>query len=107
MPDDKDFESFLNGDENENAGPENKCPRVNGMVFIVSSIREKMKFIHLSYRESLNAYEKLKDGDPLKELLKNHIAELMECSKRAIDQLDYALIEDGEDDDQAPSKEPE
>jgi hypothetical protein len=71
------------------------------MVLIVSTIREKMKFIYSMYKESMNHYEKLNDNDPLKADLKKYVTDLMAQSTIAINQFDYALVRDDDDDDSA------
>lgn len=97
---DKDFENFMddgNGQEKE------ECPKINEMVLIVSTIREKMKFINAIYRESLNSYEKIKDDDSLKPDLKKFITDLMAQTMVAMNQLDYALIDDTDDSESGKS----
>jgi hypothetical protein len=98
---DKNFGEFMeNDDDHENNTPE--CPKINGMLLIVSTIREKMKFINMLYKESLMRYEKLKDDDSLKPELKKYIIDLMAQSTMAMDQLDFALLNDDEPEPEGP-----
>lgn len=109
---DAEFKSFMDDDKNNNEPESNEhsCPRVNEMVLIVSTIREKMKFIDGLFKEALVRYEKMPIEDPLKEKLREYILDLMTQSTRAMEQLDYALIDDGDPgpgDEDDPQKEDE
>lgn len=101
IPGDSAFEDFIK---------DNSCPSVQGLLAIVSAIKEKMDFISENYQTSLSYYEILKSEDPLKEDLKKHIRKMMENSLNVVNQMDFALMafedddEDGEDDDDTEKK---
>jgi len=95
---DKEFEDFMENDEGNDSSQGHECPKINEMVLIISTIREKMKFINSLFKESVGSYEKIKDGDPLKTDLKKYITDLMVQSVEAMNQLDYALIDTSDDD---------
>lgn len=109
---DDEFKNFMEDDRGSNDpeshGPE--CPRINEMSFIVSTLREKMRFIDGLFKESLIRYESMPAEDPLKEKLREYILDLMTQSTRTMEQLDYALIDDsdpGPGDEDGPPKDEE
>jgi hypothetical protein len=101
---DEDFKNFIDGNDGDDDDQipddfESGCPRVNEMTFIVSTIKEKMKFIDRLFKEALMRYEKITSDDLLKEKMRDYILTLMTCSIRTMEQLDYALIDDSIIDD--------
>jgi len=101
LPGDDEFNEFLNKGENEGRDePEDEnnqdCPK---LIFIVSVIREKIRFINDLMKISTETYMQLPDDDPLKGDFKKFISELMVNSNRAMDQLDFTLIEDDSEGD--------
>ena len=96
LPGDKEFGEFINNGGEEETESSHECPR---MFFIVSVIREKIKFINHLMKISTETYLKLTENDPLKEKFKVFLSELMENSNRSIDQLDFTLIEDDDPDE--------
>lgn len=100
LPGDEEFDEFLNkGDKEEGDGSEDEdnqdCPK---LIFIVSVIREKIRFINDLMKVSTETYMQLPDDDSLKNDFKKFITDLMANSNRAMDQLDFTLIEDDEGD---------
>ncbi len=68
------------------------------LIIIIEAIRSKMLAVSDIYATSLKTYEKLVEGDPLKDSLKKHIEAMMEHTLQTMDQFNYALI-NGEEDD--------
>jgi hypothetical protein len=70
------------------------------LAIILMALKEKMTYLTKIYGLSMESYLKLDSKDPLKELLKNHIIKISDYSIQAIDQFDYILMCDNEDDDE-------
>lgn len=66
------------------------------LKIVINTIRYKIKSIIELYSSSLNTYLKLNNEDPLKKELREYLLELFKHSLQAIDQFDYALL--GDDD---------
>jgi predicted nucleotide-binding protein (sugar kinase/HSP70/actin superfamily) len=99
LPGDDDFDEFLSKEEKNGSEVEDNqdCPK---LIFIVSVIREKIRFINDLMKVSTETYKQLPDDDSLKNDFKKFITDLMANSNRAMDQLDFTLIEDDSEGDE-------
>jgi hypothetical protein len=84
---DEDFKDFMDKEYNKH----------DPIIIIIEAIRCKMLAISDIYSKSLDAYMSLKDDDPLRENLKEHILKMMEHTQETMNQFNYALIEDEDD----------
>lgn len=69
------------------------------IIIIIEAIRCKMLAVSDIYKKSLDTYVTLPEGDPLKNDLRDHILRMMEHTQQTMDQFNYALISDDEDDE--------
>lgn len=84
FPGDGALEKFINGNL------DSSFPKELAMLLI--ALKEKMAYVTKLYDSVLNAYLKLSDKDPLREILKEHIIGLSKYSTEVIDQFDYILM---------------
>lgn len=82
-----DLEDFLNdgGDEND-------------VGIVLEGVNLKSESILKNYSLSLDTYKSLDSKDPLKQILKAHIETLLGKSLFVIDQFDFAILGDDDDD---------
>lgn len=71
------------------------------ILIIIKTIFDKMSFIRELYDNTLKRYIELKEEDPLKDILKQYIIDLIAESKQSFKQFDYAIIDmDSEEDEE-------
>lgn len=92
---DEEFKDFL---DKENA------PIEDQLNFIVDTIDRKATTIISLFSKSVDFYKNLKEGDPLRDIIKNFIINLIDNSNHVLNQYDYALI-DSEPEEEEDGKE--
>lgn len=83
---DSDFRNFINREY-----------RSDPLELVVSTINSKMNAVINVYSKTLEAYRNLKDEDPLKNDLREHIKQMMAQTLQTMDQFNYALIDDDDE----------
>ena len=86
---DKEFRDFMKREYNKQ----------DPIIIIIEAIRCKMLAVSDIYKKSLDIYVTLPETDPMKKDLREHILRMMEHTQQTMDQFNYALISDDEDEE--------
>lgn len=99
MSDDFGDEKFKDFMDRQNSSPD-------PLEIIVRTIHLKMKSLIEIYSRTLETYITLSESDPLKTTLQNTLEKITEHIMQTLNQYDYSLIEDNEEDTSNDDEEP-
>ena len=83
----------------------NSCPN-NNISLIVLALREKVRHLSNMYNTSLGAYLKLNENEPLRIEMGKFISKLMDHSVQSLNQFDFILMDDSEEEDDPEQETP-